>query len=240
MKYLIEICYDGTNFYGFQKLNGKRTVQDEIEKALTKINKNKVEIKGAGRTDRGVHAYGQCASFSLDVSVPVNKMIDAINSLLPSDVKVVNCKVVKDDFHARFCVKKKVYVYKINNGKYDPLMNNYCHFVNKMLDINKMMDCAKLFIGVHNFDNFVSGIRDNSEAIIYDIKITKEKNIIKIKFIGKSFYRYMVRNLVGAMLVYESGKVRLDDIKDMLDDYKKRRSLLCAPAKGLYLMKIYY
>lgn len=240
MKYLIEVCYDGTFFYGFQRQKGKRTVQDELEKALSLINKKKVEIKGAGRTDRGVHAYGQCASFSLDVDIPLNKMIDAINSLLPDDLKVVSCKIVSDDFHARFSVKKKEYVYKINNGKYDPLLNNYYLYVKKSLNINKMRECAKLFLGVHHFDNFVSGERDKSEAIIYDIKISKKNDFITIKFIGKCFYRYMVRNMVGAILDYESGKIDLDEIKEMLDNYKEKRTLTCALAKGLYLMKIYY
>ena len=240
MKYLINIMYDGTNFYGFQRLKGKRSVQEVIEDALSIINKSKVEIKGAGRTDRGVHAYGQKASFSLDVNIPLDRMIDAINSLLPNDVRVSDVKVVSDDFHARFNVKKKEYIYKINNGFNDPLMINYYHHVNKKLDINKMRRAAKLFLGVHHFDNFVSGERINSEAIVYDIKIYKKKDIIYIKFIGKSFYRYMVRNMVGAILDYEKGNTTLKEIKDMLDNYSISKTLSCAPACGLYLMNIWY
>ena len=125
MKYLITISYDGTNFYGFQRLNNKRTVQKEIEEALTVINKSKVEIKGAGRTDKNVHAYGQKASFSLDVNVPEDRLVNAINSLIGNDLRVIDCIKVDDDFHARFNVLEKEYVYKINNGKYDPLLYNY-------------------------------------------------------------------------------------------------------------------
>ena len=125
MKYLITISYDGTNFYGFQRLNDKRTVQKEIENALTIINKSKVVIKGAGRTDKGVHAYGQRASFKLDVNVPPERLINAINSLVGNDIRVVDCCVVSDDFHPRFDVIEKMYVYKIKNGKYDPLLCNY-------------------------------------------------------------------------------------------------------------------
>src|SRR5574344_426567 len=125
MNYLITISYDGTCYYGFQRLHGKKTIQETIELALSIINKKEVKIKGAGRTDKGVHAYGQRATFKLDVKVPAKRLINAINSLIPMDIRVTACKVVADDFHARYNVKKKTYLYKINNGLYDPLMNNY-------------------------------------------------------------------------------------------------------------------
>ena len=240
MKYLITISYDGTNFYGFQRLNDKRTVQKEIEDALTVINKSNVEIKGAGRTDKGVHAYGQRASFSLDCNVPPERLINAINSLIGDDVRVTDCKIVNDDFHARFNVIEKEYVYKINNGKYDPLKYNYTYYINKPLDLNKMKDVANIFIGEHDFSNFVAGTRDNSNAVIYDIIINKEDDLITIKFIGKSFYRYMVRNLVGAILDYTLGKVSLDDIKNALDNPDNPKSFSCASPNGLYLMNIKY
>ena len=131
MKYLITISYDGTNFYGFQRLNEKRTVQKELEEALSIINKGKVEIKGAGRTDKGVHSYGQRACFRLDVNVPEKRLINAINSLIGNDIMVTDCCLVDDRFHPRFDVVEKEYVYKINTGKYDPLLYNYMLFVDK-------------------------------------------------------------------------------------------------------------
>lgn len=240
MKYLITISYDGTNFYGFQRLNDKRTVQKEIEDALSIINKNKVEIKGAGRTDKGVHAYGQRASFNLDINIPSNRLINAINSLIGNDIRVTDCIEVDDDFHARFNVIEKEYVYKINNGIYDPLKYNYTYHISKTLDINKMKEVSKLFIGGHDFSNFVAGTRDNSNAIIHNIDIKKEDDLITIKFIGKSFYRYMVRNLVGAILDYTLGKVSLDDIKNALDKPDESVSFSCASPNGLYLMNIKY
>src|SRR5574344_2596318 len=100
MNYLITISYDGTNYYGFQRLNSKKTIQQEIEGALSIINKKPVKIKGAGRTDKGVHAYGQRASFKLDVNVPADRLINAINSLLPMDIRITACEVVADNFHA--------------------------------------------------------------------------------------------------------------------------------------------
>lgn len=240
MNYLITISYDGTNYYGFQRLNSKKTIQQEIEGALSIINKKPVKIKGAGRTDKGVHAYGQRASFKLDVNVPADRLINAINSLLPMDIRITACEVVADNFHARYNVKKKTYLYKINNGLYDPLINNYYYQFNYHIDLRKLKTCAKLFKGVHYFNNFVSGTRDNYEAIIYKIIIKKTKDIILIEFIGHSFYRYMVRNLVGAMLDYATDKVSLETIKNMLNNYNISQNLSCAPANGLYLMKIDY
>ena len=240
MKYLITISYDGTNFYGFQRLKNKRTVQKEIEDALSVINKNSVQIKGAGRTDKGVHAYGQRASFDLDVSIPLERLINAINSLVGNDIRVTDCSLVDENFHARFSVLEKEYVYKINNGKYDPLSINYLYYVNKSLDINKMNEAAKLFIGKHDFKNFVAGFRINNVSVINDIIVEKEDDVILIKFIGKSFYRYMVRNLVGAILDYACDKVSLNDINDALNNLDTERNFSCAPANGLYLMNIKY
>ena len=240
MRYLVTISYDGSNFYGFQRLKSKRTVQEELEKVLTIINKSKVEIKGAGRTDKGVHAYGQRAHFDLDIDIPKDRLMKALNDSLPSDIRITNIDEVDNDFHARFNVKKKIYQYKINNGEYDPLMNNYYYQFNYDIDINKLKDASKILLGVHNFKNFVSGERDNYDAIIYNIDIKKEKEILTITFEGKSFYRYMVRNMVGAMLDVATEKNSLDELKEMLDNVEVAKQMSCAPAQGLYLMNIIY
>ena len=240
MRYLVELQYDGSRFNGFQRLNEERTVQKELEDALTIINKSSVEVKGAGRTDRGVHAYGQRAHFDLGFEIPTDRLKTALNDILADDIYVSNVEVVNKDFHARFNVEKKIYQYKINKGEFDPLKSNYYYQYKYDFDISKLKEIASLFIGVHNFKNFVSGKRDNYEAIIYDIKIEEDNDIITITFEGKSFYRYMVRNLVGAILDVARNKASIDDVKSMLEDYNKEHHLSCAPANGLYLVKIYY
>lgn len=239
MRYLVKISYDGSNFYGFQRLNNERSVQKVLEDALTIINKNSVEVKGAGRTDKGVHAYGQRVHFDLDIILPKDNLKKALNDILPDDIRIEEVQEVDNDFHARFNVIKKVYQYKINVGKYDPLKHNYYYQVDYDIDIKKLEECKKVLLGAHNFHNFVSGERDNYDAIIYDIDINKENDIITITFTGKSFYRYMVRNMVGAMLDVAINKSNLDNLKEMLkEDVDKQMS--CAPACGLYLMEIYY
>ena len=240
MRYLVELSYDGSNFNGFQRLNDERSVQAELEHALSIINKTDVEVKGAGRTDKGVHALGQRAHFDLDVDVPIDRLKTALNDILPGDIRIISIEKVTQDFHARFNVTKKVYEYKINTGEYDVFKNNYYYQYKYDFNIDILKEVASLFIGVHNFKNFVSGERDNYEAIIYNIDINKDNDIITITFEGKSFYRYMVRNLVGAMLDVARGKATIEDVKNMLDNYDIDKHLSCAPANGLYLNKIYY
>ena len=240
MRYLISISYDGSKFNGFQRLKENNSVQKLIEDALTKINKKEVVIKGAGRTDRGVHALDQKAHFDMDVNITPNGLKKAINSLVKPYVYITGCITVSEDFHARFNVEKKAYVYKINLGDYNPLLNDYINQEVKDLDIDLMKKASKEFLGIHNFKNFVSGQRDNYEAIIYSIKFKKINNILEIEFTGKSFYRYMVRNLVGALI--EVGKHKIDSkyIKNMLENHENEMILPTAPSCGLYLKRIKY
>lgn len=240
MKYLISIEYDGSKFYGFQRLNEKPTIQKSIEEALSIINKSPVEIKGAGRTDRGVHAKNQKASFDLSISIDEEHLKMALNSLIKPYIYVTDVKIVDSDFHARFNVVKKEYIYKINIGEYDPLKVDYELQINRELNIEKMMSVANIFLGIHEFNNFVAGDRDNYECIIYDIEFELKEKLLEIKFIGKSFYRYMVRNLVGAMLDVEKGKNTLEDIKYALDNPNIDKRFSTALPNGLYLNKIEY
>lgn len=239
MRYLASISYDGSNFYGFQRLKSKRSIQEELEKVLTKLNKNVVEIKGAGRTDRGVHARDQKIHFDLNINIDGNKLRRAMNSLLPSDIFVNNCMIVNDDFHARFLVKKKIYLYVINLGDYDPIKDNYLYNYGRKLDIRAMKKASKKLIGAHSYKAFVSGERENYNSIIYNIKFKKKGNILEIRFSGTSFYRYMVRNLVGALMLVGEHKCQINDVEEMVI-FGKKVNYLTVPSKGLYLEKIEY
>ena len=239
MYYLIRIAYDGSKFYGFQRLNNKESVQKVIEDALTTINKKEVVVKGAGRTDRGVHALDQCVSFRLDVSLSNEGLRKALNSLVEPYIYVKEVIEVDKDFHARFNVNKKQYLYKINLGEFNPLISDYVYQSKYKLDIEKMKEVSKLYIGVHDFTNFVSGERDNSECIIYNISFDIKDKILEIRFEGKSFYRYMVRNLVGMMIEVGRGKNDITKVKEMLDNNTTIFGFT-APACGLYLEKIEY
>ena len=239
MNYVAKVAYDGSKFYGFQRLNEEPSVQKLLEEALTKINKQSVDIKGAGRTDRGVHANGQCFSFKLDVKIDVDGLKEGLNSLVAPYVYIKEIKEVDENFHARFSVLEKEYVYKINLGEYNPIITDYVYQSKFKLDVSKMKEIAKLYLGVHDFHNFVSGERDNSECIIYDINFKEEDNILNITFKGKSFYRYMVRNLVGMMIEVGRGKEDISKVEKMLNSIDEIHGYT-APACGLYLENIEY
>ena len=240
MKYLITVSYDGSKYNGFQRLNDLPSVQKELENALSIINKKRVEVKGSGRTDKGVHAIGQTCHFVLDYDIPTERLTNAINSLLSNYIRVINCVVVNNDFHARFNVTKKTYKYIINLGKYDVLKEdyiyNYCH----NLDIKLMKKASKYLIGKHNFRVFVSGYRDNYNSEIFDISFKKCKDLLNITFVGKSFYRYMVRNMVGALILVGNKKISLDEFKNMIDSDDSKYTYMTVPANGLYLERVEY
>lgn len=240
MRYFIKFSYDGSAFYGFQRQKDQLTVQGELEKALSIINKKNVFIKGAGRTDVGVHALGQCAHFDLEVMIPEERLLKALNRIVSPFILILDCKKVSMDFHARFSVKRKKYIYKINKGMLTPFQWRYYYFYEKNLDLTKLRECADLFIGKHDFHNFVSGTRQHFNGRIDRIEFQELNDEFSIVFVGKSFYRYMIRNLVGAMLDYNEGKCDIILIKRMLEDVDFDYQLRCAPARGLYLEEVDY
>lgn len=239
MNYLITIAYDGSKFYGFQRLNELESVQKVLEDALTKINKKEVVVKGAGRTDRGVHANGQRVSFKLDIKISTDGFKEALNSLVKPYIYVKEVLEVSEDVHARFSVKKKKYIYKINMGEYEPILTDYIYQPEYKLDIDKMEEVAKLYLGVHDFHNFVAGEREDTKAIIHNIDFVMKDNILNIIFEGKSFYRYMVRNLVGMMIEVGRGKDKITKVEEMLNSNEEMYGYT-APACGLYLESIEY
>jgi len=239
MNYLAIVSYDGSKFYGFQRLNNVISIQKVIEDALTKINKSKVEIKGAGRTDKGVHALGQVISFKLDINIDIAGLKEAMNSILSPYIYIKEIKEVDNNFHPRFNTKRKSYIYKINLGEYNPIIADYVYEPPYNLDINKLKEVSKLYLGIHNFHNFVSGERENYDCIIYDINFSIDNNILNIEFIGKSFYRYMVRNLVGMMIEVARGKEDISKVKEMLENEEEIFGYT-APACGLYLKEVEY
>lgn len=240
MRYFIEISYDGSKFYGFQRLDDKPTIQKSLEEALSFVDQSSVIVKGAGRTDRGVHANGQGVHFDLVHDIPCEGLSLALNKMLAPYIYVLKCIVVDSNFHARFMVKQKLYRYRIYLGTYKPCYYDYFYMCSYPLDIVKMKEASKLFLGVHNFQNFVSGKRDDYTAILYDIVFKEDGDFLDILFLGKSFYRYMVRNIVGALLDVGKGKRNLFEIKEALNVFPYSKRFSTAISNGLYLEKIQY
>lgn len=242
MRLLMTVSYDGTNFYGYQKQPNKRTIQEEIEKQLTRINSNKkVNISASGRTDRNVHAINQKIHFDMDVK-NINTLKRSLNKLIPEDIYIKDIVEVSEDFHARFSVKKKIYEYKINLGEYNPIERNYVYQLNKKIDIESMKKASKYFLGEHNFRAFtkVDEEKDDYVRYIYNINFQLEKNVLIISFEGNGFLRYMVRNLVGSLIDVGLKKMAVDDIKIILESMDRKKAGLQAPACGLYLKDVIY
>ena len=234
MKYMLVISYDGSKFCGFQRQNDVRNVQGYLESVLSKILEEDIVIKGAGRTDAGVHALYQVVH--LETNKDVKNLKDKANKIL-KDVKIKKIKKVDACFHARHSAKSKTYLYKIDlKGDKD---KNYYGYVKNKLDINKMREVSKLFLGTHDFQNFVAGDREDYQTTITKIKIYKFNKVLYLEFTGYAFYRYMVRNLVGALVEVGKGKVNKEDIQDMLEHKTTRRLPTFSP-NGLYLKKINY
>lgn len=246
MRYFMTFSYDGSRYNGYQKQPRVKTIQGEIEKALKQINGGKsVSVHASGRTDAKVHALNQRAHFDLNISITCNKLKQGLNSLLPDDIYIKDINEVNDDFHSRFNVKAKEYIYKINMGQYNPLEKDYIYQYNKKLDVPEMERALKYLEGTHNFRSFtkVDEEKDNYErTIVQAILIRDMKNInkITISLLGTGFLRYMVRNIVGTIIEIGEGKYKSEDIITILESKDRRKAGSCAPACGLYLKDVFY
>lgn len=245
MRYKIKFSYDGTNFYGYQKQPGLRTVEEEFEKALTYINNHQdTKIFSSGRTDKGVHALCQVAHFDIDVSITLYKLKCALNSLLPEDIHVFSTEVVDNSFHARFLVKKKKYRYVLNLGEYNPLERNYVYQYckNKELDITLMKKEILSFIGEHNFESFVSNEAklDSYVRTIYDVSLYQDKDYLIFEFIGSGFMKYQVRNMVGTLLRVGEHKIDEGSIDKILNFDMDSKYVYTMKPEGLYLVDVSY
>ena len=240
MRYLMRISYDGSKFKGFQRLKNEDSVQAVLENVLSKINNQKVVVKGSGRTDAFVHATDQCLHFDLNNDFDCHKLKYIVNRLLPDSISVNEINKVDDNFHARYNVKEKTYLYKVYFGNKDVFLNNYAYHLTYSLDLKLIEEAAKLFIGTHDFHNFVSGYRKNYISTIYDFKIYQDNNMLYFEVKGKSFYRYMVRTLVGSLIMVGAKKKNINDIKKALEEPDLKSNFLVVPGKGLYLTKVVY
>ena len=175
-----------------------------------------------------------------DIKKDIKGLKHKLNLLLNPDIVVKSVSNVNDDFHARLSVKKKEYVYKINIGPFKSSLNCYYYQPRQKLDFALMKDASKVFLGTHDFNNFISGTNDKTVTTIYEINFVKKfDNKIEVHFIGTGFYRYMIRNLMGALLEVGKYNASKEDLLKMLDTIEEK-SLPTAPPEGLYLYKVWY
>jgi len=240
---LLTIEYDGKNYVGWQMQNNGVSVEEEVTKAIQSLVKEDVKLYGSGRTDSGVHAFGQAASFYTNSNISIDKIPYGINSFLPSDIKVINAEEKDKDFHARYSAKAKEYVYLIyNRSIMSPIYKGKATHVFYKLDIEKMRRASKALLGEHDFAGFMgsgSSVK-NTVREIYDVDIKEENNLIIIKIRGNGFLYNMVRIIVASLIDIARGRFEEDRIKEILDTKMRSMANVTAPAEGLYLNKVFY
>ncbi len=241
MRFLIRFSYDGTNYSGYQKQPGLNTIEGKLEEALTKINNGvKTTITSTGRTDKKVHALSQYGHADINVSITEYKLKRALNSNLPEDIHVIDTKIVRDDFHARYNVIEKTYKYIMNLGEYNPIERNYVFQYNYKLNISAMKEAIKYFKGTHDFRAFVTDNKEKENCIrtITETSIEEDNDKLIITFIGNGFMRYQVRNMVGILIKVGENKLEPNKIKEIIESKDRLKAGKTAPAEGLYLVDV--
>lgn len=239
----LTIEYDGTLYSGWQKQNNAKSIQETIEKSLSKILKAEVSITGSSRTDSGVHAKGMVANFFTDSRIPAEKFREAINTKLPDDIAIIKSEEVDLDFHARYLSKGKTYCYTIIN-RYEKvaLYKNYSHHVREKLDLELMNKCCKMFIGKHDFSAFKTAGSSVKTSVrtISDLHIEKEDDFIKIYVTADGFLYNMVRIIVGTLIEVGQNKRSIETVKKAINSCNREDAGYCVPPNGLILEKVYY
>lgn len=255
---LLTIAYDGTEFCGWQRQPNRPTIQGHLEQTMSALFDRKIALNGTSRTDAGVHALGQRASFVLDVNIPVDRIPPAVNNALAgrekravgiSPVRILAAEEKPPGFHARFDARGKKYVYRIEGGgEIDLFQRNYLYHVERPLDGESMAAAGRLLMGTHDFKSFeASGgnPRENTIRTIFDLQVLcpnpqDAPRILEIHVTGDGFLYNMVRIITGTLVDIGLGKRRPDEITDILEAKNRGKAGHTAPPQGLYLAEIYY
>lgn len=239
----LTIEYDGKCYNGWQKQPNKLNIQGEIERAIYNITKEEVDLIGSGRTDAGVHALGQVANFKTNSEISIEKLPLAINSQLKNSIVMKEAEEVDERFHSRYNAKHKTYRYIINNSKCGTaIYRNLEYSYPFKLDAEKMKQASKYFEGEHDFKAFKSSgtSSKNSVRTIYKAIVKQEGEKIIIELTGNGFLYNMVRIISGTLLDVGLGKIRPEEIPEIIESKDRQRAGKTLPAHGLYLVEVKY
>jgi len=243
VKVKLTLEYDGTDFAGWQVQPKQRTVQGTLEAALYRLVGREVRVEGAGRTDAGAHALGQVASLKLETAIPAERLAQALNPLLPDDVRVLRSEAVDEDFHARFSATGKVYRYVILlRAAQSPLHRHRAWQLGTKVDVGRMAEALPLLVGTHDFRAFcaANGSAATTVRTIRAAKITTEGEFVTLEFCGNGFLYHMVRIMLGALFAVGRGKVDPSALTWALSSGCRPLAFITAPAHGLYLVSVEY
>lgn len=241
MRYFIEFSYNGKNYFGYQIQPKDISVQEELEKALSTILREKIKTTGAGRTDTGVHAKKMFAHFETE-QVLSNQLSHQLNSFLPPDISVKRIFKVKNDFHARFNATFRTYEYFISLEKSPFTQNSAWQHWRKPLDINKMNEACEILFEYEDFTSFAKLHTDNKTNLctIYKAEWEQQDSELKFTISANRFLRNMVRAIVGTMVEVGSGKIQPEDLRKVIENKNRSSAGTSAPAHALFLVDVGY
>jgi tRNA pseudouridine38-40 synthase len=235
--------YDGTSFSGWQRQLDQPTIQEAIEAAIEGVTQSKVPVTGAGRTDAGVHALGQVASFRIDRNMTPYEWTRALNAHLPETITVRAVAMVPDDFHARRSAKGKLYEYRILNRPERPALDrHYCWHVYKPLNDAAMNQAALSLTGSHNFSSFETQPTENEDPVcnVQRLAVIREGDRLRIEAYADRFLKQMVRSMVGTLVEVGTGRRTASSISEILAAQDRTKAGRTAPAQGLFLLRVDY
>ena len=239
----LDICYDGTRYRGWQRLSGEdNTIQGKIERALSRILGENIEISGSGRTDAGVHARGQVANFHCESAMSTAEILTQLRKYLPEDIGVISCKECSDRFHARLNAREKTYQYRIWNSEMPCVFERrFVAVMPEKLDTAAMQAAADHFIGEHDFSAFCGNPKFKKSTLRYirSLEVERVGEEIRITVTGNGFLHSMVRIIVGTLVETGRGERTSDSIPELFGGKRAEAGFL-APAQGLCLMEVYY
>jgi tRNA pseudouridine38-40 synthase len=239
----LTIEYDGTAYAGWQRQPDQPTIQAAVEVALRRVTQTYTPVIGAGRTDAGVHALGQVASFRTDRTMSAEEWVRALNALLPADISVRSVEPAADDFHARYSARGKLYEYRtLNRAERSALDHHRAWHIRKPLDTAAMREGAGLLAGRHDFSSFQGSPTDNENPIcdLRRLEIKQEQALLRIEAQADRFLKQMVRAIVGTLVEVGQGKRSPKSVKEILEARDRRAAGMTAPAHGLYLVRVDY
>jgi tRNA pseudouridine38-40 synthase len=250
MNYRLLIQYDGTDFHGWQVQENDRTIQGELERVIGMLADSEVAVAGSGRTDAGVHAEGQVANVHLSGGrFTPERLKHAINGNMWRDIRILKCEKAPDDFHARFSARGKTYIYRVMNAPVmSPFWRRYAHHESRPLDIPRMTDAARLFLGEHDWTAFASAKADGESRVrnVLDFSVDSHWDdraqglMIEFRISASGFLRYMVRSVIGTMLEVGRGEKDSDTIQTAIVTGDRDLAGKTASAHGLTLLKVDY
>ena len=240
---LLVVAYDGTRYCGWQVQKNGNTIEAELNRALSDLFGETIEVIGASRTDSGVHALGNVAVFDTETRMPAEKIAYALNGRLPEDIRIQKSMQVADDFHPRKCACIKRYEYRILNREFElPSYRLNSHFYRHPLDVKKMQVACPYFLGEHDFKSFCS-IHTQAETTVrtlYSLEVLKEGDLIRIRISGNGFLYNMVRIIAGTLIQVGGGILEPEKVKEVLEACDRQAAGPTAPARGLTLVGMCY